>query len=96
LAERKSTVNLRSVLATGRSFEDLKFTKIFSPQAHGRTSPQNLKFVRKVLREECWTFHYSRTEGAQLLTLFIYEFYFIRKNSLILETFRVFYWKPGT
>jgi hypothetical protein len=39
-------------LATGRSFEDLKFTTIISPQALGKIIPETCKAIYKTLKGE--------------------------------------------
>ena len=46
------TATLR-YLATGRSYEDLKFSTIMSPQALGKTIPENCRAIYKVLKEYC-------------------------------------------
>jgi hypothetical protein len=39
-------------LATGYSFEDLKFTTLISPQALGMIIPDTCKYIYRVLNEE--------------------------------------------
>jgi len=40
-------------LATGRSYEDLKFSTIMSPQALGKIIPETCRAIYKVLKEYC-------------------------------------------
>ena len=42
-------------LATGRSFEDLKYTAVISPQALGKIIPETCKAICKVLHKQCVT-----------------------------------------
>lgn len=49
--EERLTATLR-FLATGRSFEDLKFSTIISPQALGRIIPETCKAIYKSLKGE--------------------------------------------
>jgi hypothetical protein len=44
------TATLR-FLATGRSYEDFKFSIIMSPQALGKTIPETCRVIYKVLKE---------------------------------------------
>ena len=46
------TATLR-FLATGRSYEDLKFTAIISPQALGKIIPETCRAIYKVLKDYC-------------------------------------------
>ncbi|KAJ8970712.1 hypothetical protein NQ314_001059 [Rhamnusium bicolor] len=50
-AEEKLIATLR-FLATGRSFEDMKFTTMISPQALGVMIPHTCKMIYKVLKKE--------------------------------------------
>ena len=47
---KKLTATLR-FLATGRSYEDLKFSTIMSPQALGKIIPETCCAIYKVLKE---------------------------------------------
>jgi len=49
---KKLTATLR-FLATGRSYEDLKFSTIMSPQALRKIIPETCRAIYKVLKEYC-------------------------------------------
>ncbi|CAH1999866.1 unnamed protein product [Acanthoscelides obtectus] len=49
-AHERLSVTLR-FLATGRSYEDLKFSSIISPQAFGKIIPETCEALYKVLRK---------------------------------------------
>lgn len=50
-AEERLLVTLR-YLATGRTFEDLKFSAIISPQALGKIIPETCQCIYKALKNE--------------------------------------------
>lgn len=50
-AHERLSVTLR-FLATGRSYEDLKFSTIISPQALGKIIPETCEALYKVLRKD--------------------------------------------
>lgn len=50
-AHERLSVTLR-FLATGRSYEDLKFSAIISPQALGKNIPETCEALYKVLRRD--------------------------------------------
>jgi hypothetical protein len=50
-AEERLAVTIR-FLATGRSYEDLKFSAIISPQALGKIIPGTCKAIYSVLKNE--------------------------------------------
>jgi hypothetical protein len=50
-AEERLAVTIR-FLATGRSYEDLKFSAIISPQALGKIIPETCKAIYSVLKNE--------------------------------------------
>lgn len=64
LIERKDTIMRKSIspherlsatlrfLATGRSYEDLKFSTVISPQALGHIIPETCEAIYKVLRRD--------------------------------------------
>ncbi|XP_064103415.1 uncharacterized protein LOC135213365 [Macrobrachium nipponense] len=53
-------------LATGRSYEDLKFSVAISPQALGRIIPETCEVIWKVLRKEYMKFPHSKEEWCQI------------------------------
>ncbi|KDR20167.1 Putative nuclease HARBI1, partial [Zootermopsis nevadensis] len=57
-------------LARGRSFEDLKFATIISPQALGKTIPETCKAIYKALKQEYLKFPTSSQEWQKIATDF--------------------------
>lgn len=51
-AHERLSVILR-FLATGRSYEDLKFSVVISPQALGKIIPETCETLYKLLRRDC-------------------------------------------
>lgn len=71
-AEERLTVTLR-YLATGNSYEDLKFSTAISPQAIGKIIPETCWAIYEVLKEE-----YLQVSKITA-SLFIYIYYDIMK-----------------
>ncbi|CAH1963126.1 unnamed protein product [Acanthoscelides obtectus] len=59
------TATLR-FLATGRSYEDLKFTTIISPQALGVIIPETCEAIYKVLRKDYFKFRQTEDEWKNI------------------------------
>lgn len=63
-AEERLIATLR-FLATGRSFEDLKFTTLISPQALGKIIPETFKYIYEALKKD-----YLKVRKSYIVILF--------------------------
>ncbi|CAH1379989.1 unnamed protein product, partial [Tenebrio molitor] len=68
-AEERLAVTIR-FLATGRSYEDLKFSAIISPQALGKIIPETCKAIYSVLKNEYMKFPRTEQEWLKIETDF--------------------------
>ncbi|CAH2007757.1 unnamed protein product [Acanthoscelides obtectus] len=64
-AEERLIVTLR-YLATGRTFEDLKFSAIISPQALGKIIPETCEWIYKALKKEYMKFPKTSEEWQEI------------------------------
>ncbi|XP_050676762.1 uncharacterized protein LOC126973479 [Leptidea sinapis] len=68
-AHERLSVTLR-FLATGRSYEDLKFSTIISPQALGKINPEICEALYKVLRRDYLKFPTSEEEWKEIAKMY--------------------------
>ncbi|CAH2010535.1 unnamed protein product [Acanthoscelides obtectus] len=68
-AHERLSVTLR-FLATGRSYEDLKFSSIISPQALGKIIPETCEALYKVLRKGYLKFPTSEEEWKEIAKMY--------------------------
>ncbi|CAH1999865.1 unnamed protein product [Acanthoscelides obtectus] len=68
-AHERLSVTLR-FLATGRSYEDLKFSSIISPQAFGKIIPETCEALYKVLRKGYLKFPTSEEEWKEIAKMY--------------------------